>query len=264
MKQQVKIFFEPPFLLCVLVLGGAALGMSLIEKHFEMWFVKEPIPLKKSLDFLSEEALEPFKVLRKLKIENKDIIKSLGTEDYIQWVLSDTESSPGDTAQSFMLFITYYEKPDAVPHVPEECYSGGGFSKVSSEPIVFNVAATSDFSNTAVQKEGKINTISIPGQYILFARESETVWQPSAKFPVLYFFNVNGSYVNTRTEARIGLAKNIFSKHSYFCKVEFAFNQTARSPQMKDAAATSEKLLIRLLPLLENEHWPEIYAEKNK
>ncbi len=262
MKHQIKNYFEPAFLLCVIILGGAALGMSFIERYFELWFVKEPIYLEKSLELLNEEALKPFKVVRKLKIENKDVIKSLGTEDYMQWVLTDTEASADDTASSFMLFITYYEKPDAVPHVPEECYSGGGFEKVSSEAIEFKVKFGSGASGYIDDSGGTKNIKRIPGQYVTFSRESEMIWQPSAKFPVLYFFNVNGSYVNTRTEARIGLAKNIWSKHSYFCKVEFAFNQTGQLPQMQDAIAASEKLLSRLLPLLEDEHWPDMQAKE--
>ncbi|MFA5554987.1 MAG: hypothetical protein WCZ89_01860 [Phycisphaerae bacterium] len=260
----MKIYLQPHFLICIIILAGASWGMSAIEKYFSIWFVKEPIALKKPLELLDEEKLKPFEVVRKLTIDNKDILKSLGTEDYIQWVLRDTEASPDSVAQSFMLFITYYDKPDSVPHVPEECYSGGGFARVSSDPIRFNVdwMPKSDINEKLIDK--KINRMRIPGQYVLFAREGRNIWQPRVEFPVLYFFNVNGAYVNTRTEARYGLAKNIWSKHSYFSKVEFVFNQFSQGVEMQDAIEACEKLLDVLLPLLEDEHWPDIFSARDE
>ena len=66
---------------------------------------------------------------------------------------------------------------------------------------------------------------------------------------------MNGEYVNTRTEARIILGKNIRGRHSYFSKVELVFNQT-EVPSNEEAVQTAEKVLSVLLPLLEQEHWP--------
>lgn len=264
MKNLMKTYLQPHFLICIIILAGASLGMSAIEKYFSIWFVKEPLALKKPLELINEEKLKPFEVIRKLTIDNKDILKSLGTEDYIQWIVSDTEASPDSIARSFMVFITYYDKPDSVPHVPEECYSGGGFSRVRTEPIRFNTSWISESGTNEKLVDRKTNKMRIPGQYVLFARESGTIWQPSFEFPVLYFFNVNGVYVNTRTEARYGLAKNIWSKHSYFSKVEFVFNQSAQGVEMQDAIEACGKLLGVLLPLLENEHWPDIFSARDE
>ncbi|MGD9110324.1 MAG: hypothetical protein PVG93_05240 [Phycisphaerales bacterium] len=257
MKNALQSYLQPAFLLCIIVLGMGSLGMSFIESYFRLWLEKEPIPLKKSLDLLDEQKLKSFKVLDKYEIENKEILKSLGTEDYIQWIVFDTEAPEDSTAKKCMVFITYYDKPDAVPHVPEECYTGGGFRKQSSDPITFNVVRTmgSDGISTQLATE---KTQQIPGRYVVFGRESTSIWQPRAEFPVLYFFNANGAYVNSRTEARIALAKNIRSKHSYFSKVEIVFNQNNEAPTMKDAIKLSEKLLAVILPILETEHWPDI------
>jgi hypothetical protein len=34
------------------------------------------------------------------------------------------------------LFVTYYtDKPDAIPHIPEECYMGGGYQAIGDRLI---------------------------------------------------------------------------------------------------------------------------------
>jgi hypothetical protein len=53
------------------------------------------------------------------------------------------------------------------------------------------------------------------------------------------------------------LNKNIFGKHSYFCKVELVFNQQSPPPGKEEAVQASQKLLRLILPILEAEHWPE-------
>ena len=47
---------------------------------------------------------------------------------------------PGSPVSRYMLFVTYYGLADRVPHVPEECYTGGGYQQVTSDSIIFKVA----------------------------------------------------------------------------------------------------------------------------
>ena len=149
---------------------------------------------------------------------------------------------------SLLLFVTYYDKADAVPHVPEECYTGGGYRKVVSDPITFELPeATNDSSGE-----------EIPGRYVVFNRANSSSFSSGYSFPVLYLFNVNCTYANTRTQARYVLGKNISNKHSYFSKVEMVFNQSSEPPDEADAIATCEKLLSVLLPVLEQDHWPDV------
>ncbi len=56
--------------------------------------------------------------------------------------------------------------------------------------------------------------------------------------------------------------KNIFGKHSYFSKVEFKFFNVSFGakiyPDKQQAVEAGQKLLNVVLPILENEHWPEM------
>ena len=233
-------YLQPAFLICALVLAVAAAGMSVATKKLGLYLKKEPLPLKKPLEALDEDALGPYEVVAKHAIENEDVLESLGTEDYIQWLLEDPHEAIDSAVRRVLVFITYYAQPDRVPHVPEECYTGSGYQRLAGGAADLQVGPR-----------------TINGRYLLFDRTSSEISAALRQFPVVYLFCVNGQYAGSRDDARIALNRNIFSKHSYFCKVELAFSQSRATATKADATAASEKLLTVLLPVLERDHWPD-------
>ncbi len=235
---------QPAFLICAAVLGLAGAGLAVAEKQIGLYLKKEPRPLKKPLSAMDEAKLAPYRVAARLSIENEEVLKSLGTQDYIQWVLEDPRVPADSATRNVLLFITYYKLPDRVPHVPEECYTGGGYRRIATDGVAFQVASPDSARN-------------IPGRYLLFGASAGNVLQGGGQFPVLYLFRVNGEYAGSRDDARMALNKNIFGKHAYFCKIELVFNQGYVAPAKAAATQASEKLLSVILPLLEQEHWPD-------
>jgi hypothetical protein len=244
-KDYIRVYLQPAFLICVLVLAVAGAGMSVTMKKLGIVFKKEPLPLKTSLEELDEMDLAPFKVVSKEKIENPDTLKALGTEDYIQWILEDTDQATDNPAKEFLLFITYYRLPDRVPHVPEECWTGGGYQKLRSEGVTFEINDKASFE------------ANISAKYLVFGPKKASLWQNRMRIPSLYFFRVNGQYAGSREQARIALNKNLLGESSYFCKVELVFNRSSTVPGKEAAVRASEKLLSVILPILEREHWPK-------
>jgi len=244
-KDNIRVYLQPAFLICVLVLAAAGAGMSVTMKKLGIVFKKESLPLKKSLEELDERDLTPYKVVSKQKILNPDTLKALGTEDYIQWIFEDTEQAANSPAKEFLLFITYYKLPDRVPHVPEECWTGGGYQELGSGDVTFDIDNGSDFD------------AKVPAKYLVFGSKKTNLWQSSERIPNLYFFKVNGQYAGSRDQARIALNKNLFGKNSYFCKVELVFNRSSIAPSNEQAVAAGEKLLAVILPILEQQHWPD-------
>jgi hypothetical protein len=240
MQSTTRSYLQPPFLICAGVLLLSAIVMPKPVK-------KEPMPLKKSFDLMDENALAPYKVVSKHKITNQEVVESLGTQDYIQWLLEDSDTSADSPIQKCLLFITYYDTPDRVPHVPEECYSGGGNQRLASDSVTIEI-----------NKQGKIE--KIPARYLVFAGTNSNIWGTDTRFPVLYLFNVNEVYANSRDDARFALNKNIFSKHSYFSKVEWKFFNTRFGqtiyPNKEETITATKKLLRVILPVLERDHWP--------
>lgn len=249
-----KHYMQPAFLICAAVLAVAGGGMSVAIKSLGIYLEKEHLPLRKPLDLLDEKDLAPYMVISKEKIENEEIIKNLGAEDYIQWILEDLSVPADSTVRYCSLFVTYYGLPGVVLHVPEECYLGSGYGKPESGSVTFKL-----------NKEG--GEEQIPGKYLVFSIANSDYLQENSKFTVLYLFNVNGSYTNSGQKTRAILNKNLFGKYSYFCKVEWKFF-SARFvsgqkliggmdyPNTEEAVAASGKLLNVILPILEKEHWP--------
>jgi len=243
-KCDIRIYLQPAFLICAVVLAVAGVGSSIAVKRFGVYLKKEPLPLKKSLDLLDEKQLAPYQVMEKRKIQNEEIVKELGTEDYIQWILEDPNVAADSSVRRCLLFITYYQLPDRVPHVPEECYAGSGYQRLSTDSVTFKI---------------NVNGLdkTIHGKYLVFGDAKSNFLLGGRTFPVIYLFKVNGEYASSRDEARIALNKNIFRRSSYFSKIELVFNQTFVAPEKEQAVTASEKLLSVILPILEREHWPD-------
>ena len=250
-KKISRVYLQPAFLICVLVLAVAAAGMSIAIKSFGVYLKKMPLALKTPLDSLDEAALAPYRVVDRQKISGQDIIEALGTTDYIQWILQDSQAAEDSGTRFCSLFITYYELPDRVPHVPEECYTGTGHQRLASEAFVIEIP---------VDKSGPTAyTRTIPVRYLVFTATGSH-WS-SEKFAVSYLFNVNGFYADSREEARTALNRNIFGKYSYFSKVEWKFYGLRYGrpfyPGKDEVITASRKLLAAVLPELEAEHWPD-------
>ena len=244
-RHNIKVYLQPAFLICILVLAFAGITMSSLGVYLK----KESLQLKKNLDLLDQNPLSPYSIKphNKLKIQNEEIVKALGTQDYIQWIIEDTNVPTNSSVYKCLLFITYYGCPDKVPHVPEECWTGGGFRKLSSKSI------TLDINNNSTGFE-----LKIPAKYLVFGPQKLNLLQSSIRIPNIYFFIVNGQYVGSREAARRALNKNLFGKYSYFSKLELVFNQVPDSPNKEEAIEASEKLLSVILPILVKEHLPDI------
>ncbi len=258
MNKMIKPYIQLPFLICLTVLALAAGFKEAAIEQFGIVFKKQPIPLRKSLDDLDESRVAPYRVGRKSKIDNQDVLESLGTEDYIQWEMEDTEADALSPTRYCSLFITYYGHPDRVPHVPEECFTGSGYQLFSGQ----DVALTLDIAQAQIPglktNSGKPK---LGIRYLTFSRKDTSVWVSDLKFGVMYFFKVNGKFASGRTGVRAIMGKNLRGTYSYFSKVEWKFYGIGPGGMIygnkADVLSASARLLSVLLPLLEAEHWPD-------
>jgi hypothetical protein len=248
-------YLNPAFLLCV-----GLLGVSIGIYEWKGWIVvKDPLPLKKPLELLDEEKLFPYVVPEKGRgqIENEDVIETLGTEEYIQWMLEDTSVDADSPVRWVSLFITYYDRPDNVPHVPEECYVGGGNQLMSSEAVDLAIDSRRGQRNYTMR-------------YLIFSGAAANLFGTAEEFPVMYIFSVNGRYASGRNDARMMLNANIFSKYAYFSKIEWKFFNRRYGdrlvyPDREEAKQASERLLGVLLDVLEEDHLPSgAWSEEQK
>jgi hypothetical protein len=241
------------------VLALAAGSKNAVIDMLGLKMIKLPLDLQKSLDDIDETKLGPYKVLSKSKIENKDVLESLGTDDYIKWFLEDTEASASSPVRFCSLFITYYTgDPDRVPHVPEECYAGSGGTILSRKILTLNLDLGEAYVEGLDVKEGKAD---FDVRHLVFMNEGRNVWELEHKYAVLYFFKVNGAFAASRGGTRAVMGENFFGTYSYFSKVEWRFcgqgSGATVNAKEADTRKASEKLISVLLPILEKEHWPD-------
>lgn len=259
MDDILKKLKQPAFLTCIAILFIAGLSQRAVVQALGVYLTKEAIPLQHPFDDLDESKLGPYRVVNKSKIENEDVIEQLGTEEYLQWMIEDTEQSDVSPTRYGQLFITYYTgNPDAVPHVPEECYTGAGNKPLGYYGMELNLRGEGPYIERLEGFEVVPDTLEI--RQIAFGSQNAGIWNAGQKFSVLYFFKVNGQYTSNREETRLVLSSNFFSRYSYFCKVEWKFFGSAFGsqvfPNKAESIAASEKLMRVLLPVLEEDHWP--------
>ena len=261
MKTGAKLYLEPAFLICAVILAVSGAAKKTIIEITGAKLKKEPIDLQKSLMNINENLLGPYKVIKKSLIENEDVLESLGTKEYIQWKLEDTELDESHPARYCSLFITYYGMADRVPHVPEECYVGSGATQNSRELLTLSIQFPNDSTiGRDAEESGRKVTKQLGVRHVVFKYSSSNIWQADSKFSRLYLFKVNNDYANSRTGVRKILGRNIVGKYSYFSKVEWGFHGYRLNriihPEKKNLVVASEKLLSVLLPILETQHWP--------
>ena len=269
MKMKLSNYTQPAFLICVAVLAAAAGGMSMTISYLGIQLRKLPLPLKKPLDEMDEAALAAggYKVVDKITIENSEMLQALGTNDYIQWTLEDTQARPGNPVRYCSVFMTYYTgNPDQVPHVPEECYFGGGYQRIATQDITIETRPGDEDPDQA--KDTVTEKRHIPARCLTFGKKAADIWRGGQQFPVLYFFKVNGKFAGSRDRTRAIMSANLRGKYAYYCKVEWRFfnftpGRTMIAPAQDEAIAASSRLLDVILPILEKEHWPD-WEKANK
>ena len=236
---------QPPFLVCVVVLVGAALLAGPGAKWLKIRLRKDPVPLRKPLSQLDKTALGEYEFHRALTIDPA-VLPTLGTETYIEWELVDTSvPSKEDPLRSVRLLVTYYTgKPNLVPHTPDVCYLGSGYAISEREDLRFQTDSLG-----ALPPE-------VPVRAISFVR---TAVRDRDEPTVVYTFHCNGEFMNARTDVRRKLS-NPLAKGAYFCKIEVLFGgprAEPRNPTRQESIQAAQKFFDRLLPVLIRDHLPD-------
>ena len=227
------------------MLIAASVFAGPVAQHLRVVLRKEAVPLRKPLGELDKAALGEYR-FNGAHIIPAATLGPLGTTEYIDWRLIDTMvSRRRDPLRSVQCFVTFYTgKPDLVPHTPDACYLGHGYTKVEAEGLEFAIRGPN------------LRPLEVPVRAITFVKSD--VFERATP-TVVYTFHCNGKFVNTRTQVRAQLA-DPFDKGAYYCKVEVTFGapkSRPRHPGRQESIAAAEKFLGRLLPVLLEEHLPD-------
>jgi hypothetical protein len=254
-------FRQKGFVLALLVIAAAALGLNTTMKSVGLYFKKERVELRRPLDVLPR-MMGPWLQISKDMPLPEEQEHSLGTKDYITRGYIDTrliknfdlkkwDAKSDDTRrreigllrqekpESFInLHMAYYTgMADTVAHVPERCYVGGGYDPVNPQVMRLDPL-------TGVPDRNP----NIKIRYTEFVDRAQS--QPTRQ-NVGYFFQVNGAYeCDSIGGVRVRL-QSIREKYAYYCKVEMlttvgdnaALAQHTMSDLMRYALPEIEKCL---------------------
>jgi len=238
------------FWACAVILGLAALGMRVLPR-VGVFPQKAAVPLKRPLAHFDVRTLGPRYERHRANDHapplSEDVVDSLGTQEYLQLYLTDTQVGPADPTRVASLFITYYTgRPDMVPHVPDECYLAGGYDVVGSQTAQVRVPGC-----------GAPND-EIPVRVMRFIapQRRRAAMGGSGEIAVLYFFHVNGGYASSRDGVRLKLS-NPLARYAYYSKIELSFTDDAlvRAAGVEESLRAAGPLLEAVLPLLFREHF---------
>jgi hypothetical protein len=257
-----RVLRQPPFLVVVIIMVAAALGLNAAVGYLQLHFKKEPVPLAKELSTIPDH-LGSWVQVSQDKTLDKELQDVLGTDRYIfrdyidESVIgagaSDKYKDQSDDKRKDLLAqdrakypravislsVTYYTgMVDTVAHVPDRCVTADGYEPKSYETPAWPIARDLPMSS---KKRGDDN-ISV--RYINFEdQNSPSNNATPITRSICYFFQANGDYVSSPLDVRQKLA-NLMERKGYYAKIECM--TTVDDPKV--AAKVMTDFLIGALP----------------
>jgi hypothetical protein len=229
------------FVLGLIVLVGASVGIQIAKAKGMLYVIKKPIRILKPLNDLNRDSLAPYEVIEQAPLSS-EMVQELGTTEYINWILRE----PGKGRQlrrDITVSITYYtDVQDQVPHVPEECYfQSGHFLLATDKKMVLK--------SDSLGEEIAVRRLSFNGAGEMVKRNY-----------VYYTICVNGIFCSDRNFVRMHMA-NPRDTHLYYSKVEIAFQDVVEKNESR-LDEKAQKLFDKVLPELMKSHWPPRGSER--
>lgn len=231
MSKQQKKWSQPGFLIPVIILGVAAVGLNSAVSALQLHFKKLPVPLKKDLTTIPLQLGDWLQVSKDEPLD-KEVQDALATDhfifrDYVNTKLLskadlDRFTTLGPLERKVLvnqiqtqqpeavinMGVTYYTGlVDTVAHIPDRCYIADGFEPSEYETPIWNVGP---------DRLGKAPGEGMPVRYINF--EDQTAAGRVTR-RVAYFFFANGHYESDPLGVRKAL-QNLRYKHGFYAKVE--------------------------------------------
>lgn len=269
-----KRLTSPAFLTCLGLVGGAGAILPFIVWWLGLVVFKKPIEAEFKLTSIPAET-PVFRMIGKDERYGKDVQETLGTENYISRIYVDKAPPADARPRAIELHVAYYTGTiDTVPHVPDRCMVGAGWSiaggpwivpvpldrgrwieddAASAEARAAGTAAGSVGADSPIFS-GRLSPAShAPGNRVRLPRGIEHVQMRVTEFEkpgtgqrmfAGFFFIANGGLTPRAEEVRL-LAYDLRSDYAYYAKVQVSSEQVKSAEELARVAAD---LLDDLLP----------------
>jgi len=245
-SRHASSLLSTPFVIAVVLLSVGAFN-GIISTWMGFNRIKQPLSLRAPLSGLQVHRLAPYQVFRR-RTYSRDVVNSLGTDEYISWVLEDQSVPKGDPLRFGQLDVTYYTGGHyLVPHTPDICRLGTGYQPaVPHENLIVDVPGVG------------LDRNRLPVRVCTFQK---TLLLDKEENSVVYTFFCNGGYAETARGVRLRV-NDPTKIHTFFSKVEISFlgRGGVEAPSRAKTIEGAEKLFRVVLPVLMEDHWPDFDA----
>lgn len=228
---------NPAFVAAVAVLVTGAVGLSQVIRVRGLHLTKEKITAKDNLQFHSlPSKYKSWEQIGRDEVMSKEALEELGTENTISRVYQEITESSDKRPRRIEVHIAYYTGMiDTVPHVPERCMVGSGWTKKGDtttvdvpldmalltkeevDPKVHGVSSV--YRGLATEPMGRVRLPK--GIENLQMSVTPFVHSSNRERYAGYFFIANGGVVSSANQVRL-LAFKLDEKYAFYCKVQFS------------------------------------------
>lgn len=249
---------------CVGLLAGAV-AFAPVQDAMGIYLRKEPVPLRAPLSTLPVQ-VGPWKAIGSDEIVSPEVIREFGTEEY----LTRNFARDGDASSGVLqLHVAYYTGSiDAVPHIPDRCFVGGGLVRsptTTAVPLDIDQSLwwpdpdTTDETGAAGEGGYLMAITSGPARQVVrmprlgevgLRLNSSEYWRQEDREHTLaagYFFIANGGVTASPEGVRL-LAYDRSSKYAYYCKVQFTYQHPTSAVDRTDLGREASEFLGLMLP----------------
>lgn len=250
------------FAVAALLMLGAAAGFSVTAKRLKLYLQKLPIEAEFKVSSLPTET-RSWKQVGVDELMPAEMVQELGTQNYLTRMYVEKRPPEGRPPRVMQLHMAYYTgMVDTVPHIPDRCLVGGGWSIAGKTEIV---PLTLD-RDTAVwrledvpEESGRIYSARLgadsrrPGSRVRLPRNADTLdirvnpYTDPKQGRTLYagyFFIANGGHCSDAETVRL-LAFRLTDSYAYYLKVQFSSDSVDSTAEFGQAVSS---LLGELLP----------------
>jgi hypothetical protein len=275
-----KLFAQPDYVLALILLGGAAIGLNFCTEFLKLHFRKLPVSMRVSA--LDGADGIPAKLGKWVQVSrdkpfDPELEHILGTQKYLQRSYLNTAVVDPDALQRLLstsgpdrdkaLYAIQAEHPEAVvsigifyytglvdtvAHIPERCYIADGFDVTNYQEATEELGAYPD---------GRPRRLSF--RFLNFEDQSG---RNRVNTNVAYLFHVNGHYESDPLGVRRSL-QNLMERYGYYAKVELMTISPGLSPQARQenrqkSLESMTDILRSLLPEFERclPDWNKVHA----
>ncbi len=250
------------FALAAVLMLGAAAGFSVAARHLKFYLQKLPIEAEFKVSSVPVET-RSWKQVGVDELMPAEVVQELGTQNYLTRAYIEKDPPEGRPPRVIQLHMAYYTgMVDTVPHVPDRCLVGGGWSIAGETEIVpLTLDRETDVwrLENVPEEKGRIYSARLgpdsrkPGSRVRLPRDADEIKirvnpytdpKQGRKLYAGYFFIANGGHCSDAETVRL-LAFRLTDSYAYYLKVQFSTDSVDSSAEYGRAVSS---LLGELLP----------------